>query len=214
MLRPVTEPPEATLETELHLTNDAEWSCPSCGDPEGAMSILGDATIPTENAIPGAVRVAKWLAQSSDDYCFHYRLEVYECCNCAAHCYFLNLAVVNSPEISADWADRYFWQNKPYDGVPELYGVELHPPLPGVPERWIMARLELDLGLIFDWHSFGPFPAGDDVEELDDDGFYRAEGKPWRDAETLLARVWPAITHAVVINDADEEFDDDEEIDG
>jgi hypothetical protein len=62
MLRPEREIPEATLETELHLTNDSEWPCPSCGDYEGGFGILGDATIPTENAIPGAMPVAKGLA--------------------------------------------------------------------------------------------------------------------------------------------------------
>ena len=191
------------MERELHLTADVEIVCPSCGDRESPLGILDGATLPTENAIPGAKPVADGLALSRDGHCFIASLDLHECGNCNARCYFVKLAVVNCPEVSAAWANKYFWQNEPLGELPGLYGAEPHPALPDIPEHWVMDRLEMDMGIIFDLHYLGPFVAGKDLEGPDGGMAYCAEGKTWKEAEDLLGRVWPLITNAVVTEDDD-----------
>jgi hypothetical protein len=57
----------------------------------------------------------------------------------------VNLPVVNYPEVTAAWADKYFWQNERLVDVPELcaieYGIEPRPALSDIPEHWVVVRL-------------------------------------------------------------------------
>jgi hypothetical protein len=178
------------METALHLEPGGALKCPVCGGLDTLQGLDGD-TVQTAGAIPNRKIVANGLAVSSAGHCYHATIVLCVCGTCQARPYYIQLDVVNCPEISYDWADKYFCVNEEITEPVAVFTVTPRSG-PGIPESWLLERIETDVGTL-DRHFFGPFVGGEDL--AGPNGVASCEGgTQWKDAAGLLARVWPLIT--------------------
>jgi hypothetical protein len=179
------------METKLDLKPGGALKCPGCRR-EKALSVQDGDTIPMRNQIPGARVIARGLALSSGRHCFSADLDLCICGECKAQSYLVKLEVVAAPEVSYEWADKYFCLNERITEASTFFTVAARPRTPGIPEFWLLERTETAAGVL-DRHYFGPFVAAENLEGPNGVSCCTG-GSVWEEAAALVGRVWPLVT--------------------
>jgi len=100
--------------------------------------------------------------------------------------------VIENSDVNEEWCDKCFWRNEVISD-PTTHGTAtLRRKIQGVPRQWRVERTETPAGLL-ERHFFGPFAAEENLEGPH--GVSRCTGGDvWKNAATLLGRVWPAVS--------------------
>jgi hypothetical protein len=182
---------EKHMATKLDLKPAAALKCPGCGRKK-ALSVQDGDTIPMRNLIPETRLIAGGLALSNGGHCFYANLDLCVCGKCKAQSYLVNLEVVAAPEVSYEWANKYFWLNEEITEASTFFTVVARPRTPGIPKSWLLERTETAAGVL-DRHYFGPFVASENLEGPNGVSCCTG-GSVWEEAAALVGRVWSLVT--------------------
>jgi hypothetical protein len=175
-------------EFQVTITPGAVLACPHCGSKD-TLSVHDGDTIEMHAAMPDAKSVAGGLALSKDGHCFYAHLNACVCGACRTACYTVGLEMVDSDEVSREWADAYFWLNgetaEPYFSFTAVcHGA-------GLPRHWTLELTKTESGELASY-CFGPF--------IPRKIFYGSNGVAhcagstvWKEARALISRVWPLL---------------------
>lgn len=164
--------------------------CPACGAPAESIGYgLDGDTIDISATIEAKGQGLFWAVPG---HAVHTMLELDQCTACRQEFYRVFFDIIANAQVSQDWADAYFWRNQTIEETPTLYTVTPCMDGTGLPERWIVERIETPSGIL-DQHMFGPFQAEHSLGGPN--GVSRCTGGPmWDEAAALCGRVFRLLT--------------------
>lgn len=173
-------------EFQLKITPGAALICPRCRKHNSVRLYDGDS-IPMCEVMPDAKVIAGGRALSKDRHSFSGDLNAGVCGYCGAKCYVVQVDVVDQPNITEDFADRYFCHNGEAEAPFVSFTVTCQGA--GLPKRWTMEFTES--GEIVSC-CFGPFIPRTSLDGSN--GVANCEGgRVWKDAADMIVKAWPLI---------------------
>jgi hypothetical protein len=159
--------------------------CPKCSRKIDQF-VDGDS-ICTNRVVPDAHSVAGGRALSSRGYCFSIHLSLTVCRKCRTESYVVQISEVNKPDISTEWANKYFCFNEIIE-EPSLYYTVMAR-VSGLPKNWLVEMTQTERGPIHRY-TLGPFAVRG--SQQGPNGVSRClGGRIWEDAAALVGRIWP-----------------------
>jgi hypothetical protein len=162
--------------------------CPKCS--RKIDRFLDGDSISVRRVLPEARVVAGGMALSDGGHCFSASLNLAVCERCERESYVVQIDEVDRPDISEDWASKYFCLNEPIEEPSLHYTVSAT--AAGLPRKWLVETLDTEQGFVHRY-TFGPFAVRESLQGVNGVSHCMG-GKVWEDAAELVGRVWPLIT--------------------